>query len=511
MQVKATGTKRVTLRFRSDRDRDYLYDDATGCIFPWNDLREAVVELVIADKYDRGYAALASQYGRGNVQATHRFVTRWLEKYGAFVRAWDDSHWEACRPVQLEHFVRNRSFGLILILTENCNLRCRYCILSDIYPLNRVRTGRKMSFTTARRAVDWYVKLVEPQITRNPQKRFGLSFYGGEPMTNMPLLKEILRYSRDNYPGIFQPVMTTNGTLLSSKNVEILVENEVQLAVSIDGPKKEHDRLRIDARNSGTFNKIVQNLRRMKKEYPHYWATKVTSLSVYDWGTDIEAVERFFNDNEEVIPRSIFVNPVADRNTDWYSRYTEDDRRRLEAALQRLREKYKTAKMAGYHTSHYLDSAIGMGVVMVPLRPRILDSRPAFLPFSGACVPGDKIAINVDGKIDMCERVNGTYPIGHLENGGIDWERIKEIIEKYQRQVLLACPQCKVTRLCNLCFSHTESNGEFVLIPGMCAGIVESARQRLCDYVSILEENPGAKLTFETDTVHLEEQLLFTY
>jgi uncharacterized protein len=500
---------RVTVGFRSDEGRAYLYDDVTGCIFPWNELREAVLRFDLSDAFEENRAALVARYGQRDVQAVHRLIRHWRETYGAFVRPWSESQWVPCPPVeQLQQHIREHAFGLLLILTEDCNLRCKYCALSELYPLNRVRTSRRMSIDTARRAVDWYVQLVEPQIALNPRKRFALSLYGGEPMANMPVLRDILQYCRNSYPDTFVPVMTTNGTLLTPRNVETLVEHDVMLAISIDGPQAEHDRLRLDARNRGTFLQIARNLRRMKQEHPGYWAAKVTSVSVYDWGTDLEAVERFFDENDDIMPRSIFINQIGFRNTTWYTRYSRDDRDRMVMALTRLRERYKQAKVEGQPTSHYLNGLVGMGISMVLLRQRARDRRPDFIPFSGACVPGEKLAVHVDGQIDMCERVNGTYPIGHLDDDGIDYERLREMTDRYRRQVLFACPQCPVTKLCSFCFSSVEGKAGFSKVPELCAAAVRDAEQNLADYVSILEKNPRADFSFETDALHLEERLL---
>jgi uncharacterized protein len=291
----------------------------------------------------------------------------------------------------------------------------------------------------------------------------------------------------------------------------MLVEHDVMLAVSLDGPEEEHDRLRIDAQGRGTFGRIAENLRRLKAEHPDYWANRVTSVSVYDWGSDVEAAERFFAGNADLMPRTVFVNQVSSRNTGWYGRYTGDERGQLAASLARLRDQYKQAKIGGAAASHYLNSLIGMPVSLMLLRRRLLDQRPAFLPFSGACVPGDKVAVHVDGKIDMCERVNGTYPIGYLDAGGIDYGRVRELIGRYQRQVLYKCPECPATRLCGVCFSFVEGDGDFARAADVCAATIEGAKQRLADYVSILEENPGADFAYETATARLEERLLFDY
>ena len=498
---------RVTLRFCSDSGREYLYDDVTGSIFPWNELLEAVLCLEISKANHR--KELVTKHGEKNVEAAYRFIKRWRKNYGAFFRTWAGSDWGITpQAEQLETFVRNTSFELLLVVTEDCNLRCRYCILSEVYPLNRVRTNRRMSFDTARRAIDWYFNLVQPQVARNPRKQFGLSFYGGEPMLNMPVVSQILEYVRKRFPGYFLPVMTTNGTLLTLKNVRVLVDNDVSLAISIDGPKEEHDRLRVDTRGRGSFTRIIGNLGRIKRTYPQYWNTKLTSVSVYDWGTDLESVEKFFNENTAIVPRPVFVNQVAHRNTHWYEHYTLVDRASMLANIDELRIRYKKAKVEGHSTSYYMDCLVGMPIALAVLRRRSCDEQPPFLPFSGTCTPGAKIAVHVDGKIDMCERVNGTYPIGHLKHGGIDYKRLREIIGRYGSQVLFACPKCPVTKQCSICFSFVEKSADFSKIAELCDGTVERARQSLADYISILEENPHADLHFETDTSRLEEQVI---
>jgi uncharacterized protein len=505
-------SRRVTLGFRTGRGREYLYDDVTGCIFPWNALRERALEFDIAGEGMDALDGLVSKYGGGSVQAALRFVRHWREKYGAFVREWSDDFWTSCpEPSNLEQIIRNRSFELLLVLTENCNLCCKYCALSEVYPLNRVRSTARMSLETAKRAIDFYIDLVSPQMARNPHKRFGLSLYGGEPMMNMAVLNGLLAYCRDVYPDSFLPVMTTNGTLLTPKLVETLIEHDVQIAISIDGPENEHDRLRVDVEGRGSFARIAKNLRFLKEEHSEYWATKVTSVSVFDWGTDLESVEAFFAENEDMIPRSIFVNAVGSRNTQWYERYTPADWERMNVALARLRKRYKQAKIEGEAPSSYSSALIGMGISLMPLRRRLGDSRPHFLPFSGTCVPGDKIAVHVDGKIDMCERVNGTYPIGHLDHGGIDYERLREMIDRYRSQVLANCPACPATKHCNLCFSLLERKDGFAADEGLCANAVNEAKRCLSDYVSILEANPDADFSIETDTVRLQERMLFNF
>lgn len=67
-----------------------------------------------------------------------------------------------------EHYMEN----LILQVTKQCNLRCKYCAYSGNY-YNRTHTSERMSFETAKRAIDFYLE------RSDKADKLCLSFYGG--------------------------------------------------------------------------------------------------------------------------------------------------------------------------------------------------------------------------------------------------------------------------------------------------------------------------------------------
>lgn len=498
---------RTTLAFRSDTGCEYLYDDVTGSIFPWDRAHEAVLKSFLDGKLDTEFPDIEAAFGRDETAAAIRLVRHWREWYGAFARAAAEPL-APLSPAEMREHVRNSSAQLLLILTESCNLRCSYCVYSGNYTNYRTHKTRYMTPETACKAIDFYIEFVEPQIKRHPSKRFGITFYGGEALLNAATLRAALEYTAQKYPGLFIPAMTTNGTLLTPENVKLLVKHNVHLAVSVDGPEAEHDRCRRDAAGHGTHARISENLTRISCDYPKYWRDHVVSVSVFDWGTDVEAVDRFFSENAATIPRSTFVNQVAVRNTNYYDRFSPKDYTRLAKSMHRLRQAFKQAKIQGDKTGSYMTSLVGFPMVRILLRQRLRDARSAFLPYTGTCTPGDKIAIQVDGRIDICERVNGTLPLGHIDRGGIDGEAICNVIAQYQRKVLSDCAACPVARLCSICFSIVEENGGFIDPAPLCANVRENALHSLEDYVTIMEANPKADFSFETDTSFLEKRFL---
>ena len=109
-----------------------------------------------------------------------------------------------------EHYMGN----LILQVTQQCNLRCKYCAYSGNY-YNRSHTSNRMDFETAKKAIDFYLKRSEKA------DQLALSFYGGEPLLEFELIKKCVSYilqRKGDKKILF--TMTTNGTLMTEDVIE---------------------------------------------------------------------------------------------------------------------------------------------------------------------------------------------------------------------------------------------------------------------------------------------------
>lgn len=73
--------------------------------------------------------------------------------------------------------------NVILQVTQNCNLRCEYCVYSGSY-INRVHTNKRMSFETAVKTIDF---LAAHSLNCN---EVSIGFYGGEPLLEIELIKK---------------------------------------------------------------------------------------------------------------------------------------------------------------------------------------------------------------------------------------------------------------------------------------------------------------------------------
>ena len=66
---------------------------------------------------------------------------------------------------------------LTLEVTQDCNLRCKYCIYNENYYYHRNRSNKKMNYEVAKEGIEYIFKIIKGR----HKKEFALSFYGGEP------------------------------------------------------------------------------------------------------------------------------------------------------------------------------------------------------------------------------------------------------------------------------------------------------------------------------------------
>jgi len=129
-----------------------------------------------------------------------------------------------------------------LFLTENCNLRCVSCACW------RETTEDELS------TAEWKEVLHQLATLRI----YKVNFTGGEPLTRRDAI-ELMEYARDQ--GISHLHLNTNAILLTPTRLEQVLSAGVDsFNVSIDGPRRLHDRLR--GRN-GAFDMTVAHLKNL--------------------------------------------------------------------------------------------------------------------------------------------------------------------------------------------------------------------------------------------------------
>jgi uncharacterized protein len=173
---------------------------------------------------------------------------------------------------------------LVLEVAQDCNLRCGYC-----YAEGGTYGSTPCLLTPAksRQAVRYLLD------NSGDQAHVTLIFFGGEPLLNMPAIRAATSEAISYGGKIGKKVhfsLTTNGTLLNPEIVAFLHRNRVSVAVSMDGPRRVHDRNRPDENGNGTYTEIVSRLGMLLKGSPVPVAARVT-LEPDQWDGIVEVYD----------------------------------------------------------------------------------------------------------------------------------------------------------------------------------------------------------------------------
>lgn len=148
--------------------------------------------------------------------------------------------------------------SLCLIISQTCNMKCDYCFVDGgtYGKLNRL-----MSKKVAKDSIDFLIK---------NSKNFNLEvdFFGGEPLLNWKVVKEVVLYGEDrakNFGKNLRFSLTTNGLLLSDEKIKFCNEHKVSLIISLDGPKEVNDKFRKLKNGRGSFDFVYPKVKNLVK------------------------------------------------------------------------------------------------------------------------------------------------------------------------------------------------------------------------------------------------------
>lgn len=146
-----------------------------------------------------------------------------------------------------------------VLTTLQCNFACDYCIQGDHGDYNK--NAAKMSMDTAAQVAEW----TESRLDGVAPRRFVLTFFGGEPLLNMPVLYYLAErlHAACAARGVEMLInIITNGLLLSREMVERLNPLGLNgIKITLDGDREAHNRSRPLRGGQGTFDRIVSNVR----------------------------------------------------------------------------------------------------------------------------------------------------------------------------------------------------------------------------------------------------------
>jgi uncharacterized protein len=185
----------------------------------------------------------------------------------------------------------------VIEVTEQCSLACQYCIYRDIYSSFSQRSYGNMDKEMAKKMIDFMFSLWLSQDNQSPFDDRYIGFYGGEPLLNIALIKELVLYTENkkrstdaSFPIKF--TITTNGLLLPN-HIDFLVEHNFEVLISLDG-EREDNAARVFKNGQNSFDSIINSITTIQERYPAFFKNNVSFNAVYNKYSDFERIDSFF-------------------------------------------------------------------------------------------------------------------------------------------------------------------------------------------------------------------------
>lgn len=310
-----------------------------------------------------------------------------------------------------------------------------------------------------------------------------ISFYGGEPLLNMPFIKQVVDYIETmSVNRNFVYSMTTNAMLLD-RYMDYLAEKRFRLLISLDGDR-EAQGYRITKSGENSFDTVYANVRELQQKYPDYFQESVNFNSVLHSKNSVEGTFRFIKDTFGKEPT------ISELNN---SEVKEERREEYDRIYKNKHESIRSSEDYGKFSKELFlgepetnDLLIFLhqysGTVFRDYNFLFIDEKDIKTTPTGTCTPfSRKMFITVNGKILQCERIDHAFTYGHIteEKVELDLEEVATTFNSYLTKMKNRCELCYRKHSCIQCLYYIPDIQEE---KPQCIGFMD--KKGYNDYVS---------------------------
>lgn len=347
----------------------------------------------------------------------------------------------------IERVLNSQLEQLILEVTQDCNMRCDYCVYSGKYHFRRKHQPLYMPRDIALKGIKYFFDRAS---TQDPPH---VGFYGGEPLLNAPLILECIDFAREQNPRT-QFDITTNGTLLSLDLVEFLCGAGVNLRISLDGPEEIHNRFRHFNNGEGSYPILIKNLRALKKNFPDFYREKISFHVTLAPDVDLQTLRPFL-ESLGVDPGRISYGLIDPFDND----FSEGKFKKEILGEAITEELYLYASTFSLHQGNYIFGSLFETTLGRIANRRITQPKDKGY-VAGSCLPGrHRLFLNAQGAWYPCEKLDFGFSIGTLEKG-LDIKLIHKKMMDLKGLLEGYCSSCWAFRLCDACFVTVTRGAE---------------------------------------------------
>lgn len=359
---------------------------------------------------------------------------------------------------------------LVFHLVNECNLGCAYCYagLGEYgAPMKR------MSEVTSKQAIDFLMK--ESKELSN----VSVILFGGEPTLNWKQLVHTVEYGKKKareYGKNIDFSLTTNGTMLTDRMVDFIVENNIGVSISMDGDKETQDKSRPYKKDGiGSYDMVSKNAKKLiAKHKTKPIAARVTLTKGFP------NVKETFEHLRGLGFHEVGFAPVSESDEAFL--LNKPELSRLLDEFEELTEKFiEEAKENRYYGFSNLVN------VLVELHRGVNKSY--------GCGAGiGFFAVSPSGDLFLCHRFNEQeqYKMGTIYDG-VNEDYRKSLLEALHVDQKTTCSRCPLKHTCaGGCYYEALERQGKITSPNLhyCNWMYRWYSIALNAYVRVMEANP---------------------
>lgn len=322
--------------------------------------------------------------------------------------------------------------SLTLNVTQICNLKCTYCA-----------AGGDGTYGEAINKVS--IEKTLPQLkffldTLKNESTFNLSFVGGEPFLYPEAMKVIYDYvlaETANRQIQCKFMVTTNGTLMTDKVIEMLKSMKISITISLDGKKEYNDLARPTKNGKSSTDATLEGIKKLASIRSHLSEIGVAAVVT--------------KTNSNILENYIFFKSLG---VDWFEfnyAYAERDRETQTIYLKQMAEIMELAWREGGEDEL-------RRIRTVDAYFNVLDSQQRIENFCGA--GKSYLMIDAKNRLYTCPWLVGEKNEIVGEGAQLDYDKL----DKYQKPLieLNNCNNCWARFVCGggCMYVHREHTGD---------------------------------------------------
>lgn len=153
--------------------------------------------------------------------------------------------------------------SFVLKVASRCNLNCSYCYMYNLGDNTYLDQPKFMTIET----VKIFAEKLESYCSNNNIRFLQIVFHGGEPLLwDKQNYIESINVFKETIPNVkFDFALQTNGVTLTEDWCQLFKSLDIRIGISMDGPKKHHDKYRVFHNGRGSYNKVINAINLGKK------------------------------------------------------------------------------------------------------------------------------------------------------------------------------------------------------------------------------------------------------